>query len=112
MFVYEVKELYNEAGDGPFEGMVVKPGTDFIPAVAGETVLFVKEIGNGEIELVDEFVVGEKPEEQKENYYFYSHLDGEQDFVELETPYTALEEYPIGADGSDWYILVPSAAEI
>ena len=67
MFLYETKDIFDESGNGPKEGLVVKTlPDDMTPAKVGDTVMFLEESKAG-VTLNDSFKIGEEKEEESED---------------------------------------------
>ena len=70
MFLYQTKDIYDKSGNGPLKGLVIKTTPngckDMVPAVAGQTVMFLEE-SEAKITFNEEFEVGEKSEEEEED---------------------------------------------
>ena len=67
MFLYEKKDVFDEGGNGPLQGLTAKTTpegyVDAHPARSADTVLFVEESQDG-ITLHEDFIIGEQKEEE------------------------------------------------
>ena len=68
MFLYQTKDIYDESGNGPFKGLVIRTTPngckDMVPATVNQKVMFLEEKDN-EIKLNAEFTVGEKKADEE-----------------------------------------------